>query len=57
MVRDEGFELSRVSKSFSNDILLAISCRETGCVLVTENERDFKRIQTFFQFDFAAPWP
>ncbi|MEP7363670.1 MAG: PIN domain-containing protein [Acidobacteriota bacterium] len=57
MMREEGLEISRVSKSFSNDILLALSCRETGCVLVTENHRDFSRIQKFVQFEFVAPWP
>jgi hypothetical protein len=50
MMRDEALELSRVSRSFSNDILLALSCREAGCVLVTENHRDFSRIQRFFSF-------
>ena len=57
MMRDEGLELARVSKSFANDVLLAISCREAGCVLVTENERDFARIRRFAPFDFVAPWP
>jgi predicted nucleic acid-binding protein len=57
MMRNEGLELSRVSKSFSNDILLALSCMEAGCVLVTENIRDFRRIQKFVRFEFVAPWP
>ena len=57
MMHDEGLELARVSKSFANDILLALSCREAGCVLVTENERDFTRIRRFVPFDFVAPWP
>jgi predicted nucleic acid-binding protein len=57
MAGDEGLELSRVSKSFANDILLALSCRETGCVLVTENRRDFTRIQRIVRFEFVAPWP
>jgi predicted nucleic acid-binding protein len=55
--RAEGMELSRVSKSFSNDILLALSCREAGWVLITENLADFARIQRFTRFDFEAPWP
>ena len=37
MARKEGLEIARVSKSFANDVLLALSCREAGCVLVTEN--------------------
>ena len=57
MMQDEGLEPVRVSKSFSNDILLALSCREAGCVLVTENHRDFTRIQKFLRFEFVAPWP
>lgn len=57
MARDEGLELSRVSKSFANDILLAFSCKEAGCVLVTENRRDFTRIQRLVKFEFVAPWP
>jgi predicted nucleic acid-binding protein len=57
MVRKEGLELARVSKSFGNDILLAASCREAGCVLITDNMRDFSRIGQFLPFDFVAPWP
>ena len=57
MAQTEGLELSRISKSFSNDIVLALSCREFGCVLVTDNERDFRRIQRYVPFDFVKPWP
>ena len=57
MAKEEGLETARVSKSFANDILLALSCRESGCVLVTENVRDFARIQRFTAFDFVTPWP
>jgi len=57
MSRRDGSEIARVSKAFSNDILLALSCREAGCVLVTENERDFQRIRRFIQFEFTKPWP
>jgi predicted nucleic acid-binding protein len=46
-----------VSRSFVNDVLLAMSCRESGVVLVTENVRDFARIAAVRQFDFVAPWP
>ena len=53
----EGLETARFSKAFSNDILLALSCREAGCVLVTDNERDFQRIRRFVQFQFTKPWP
>jgi predicted nucleic acid-binding protein len=57
MARDEGLELARVSKAFANDVLLALSCREAGCVLVTGNTRNFGRIRRFAPFDFVSPWP
>jgi predicted nucleic acid-binding protein len=57
MARQEGLEIACVSKAFANDVLLALSCRETGSVLVTDNERDFQRIRRFVQFDFTKPWP
>ena len=57
MATREGREVARVSKAFANDVLLALSCREAGCVLVTDNERDFQRIRRFVQFDFMKPWP
>jgi predicted nucleic acid-binding protein len=57
MAQQEGLEIGRISKSFANDVLLALSCRETGCVLVTENARDFQRIRRYVQFDFVKPWP
>ena len=57
MARTEGLEIGRVSKSFANDILLALSCREAGCALVTGNERDFQRIRGYVPFDYVKPWP
>ena len=57
MARQEGLAIAGVSKAFANDVLLALSCREAGCVLVTDNERDFQRIRRFVQFDFMKPWP
>ncbi|MEP7345485.1 MAG: PIN domain-containing protein [Gemmatimonadaceae bacterium] len=57
MARKEGLEVGRLSKSFANDILLALSCREAGCVLVTDNERDFQRIHRYAPFDYVKPWP
>lgn len=57
MARKEGIEVGRVSKSFANDVLLALSCREAGCVLVTANDRDFHRIRRYMPFDYAKPWP
>lgn len=57
MVKQDGLELARVSKAFANDILIAVSCREAGCVLITENVRDFSRIRRFIAFEFVTPWP
>jgi predicted nucleic acid-binding protein len=57
MARTDGLEVGRVSKAFANDLLLALSCREAGCVLVTDNERDFTRIRRFVPFEFVGPWP
>jgi predicted nucleic acid-binding protein len=57
LARDEGLELARVSKASGNDVLLALSCREAGLVLVTENERDFARIARLAPFTFVEPWP
>ena len=57
MAQREGLEISRVSKAFANDLMLALSCRESGCVLVTENDRDFSRIRRFIAFEYVKPWP
>ena len=57
MAKQQGLEIPRVSKAFANDVLLALSCREAGCVLVTDNERDFRRIRRFVPFEFIKPWP
>lgn len=57
MARKEGLEVARVSKAFANDVLLAVSCREAGCVLVTDNLRDFRRIRRFVDFEFVSAWP
>lgn len=57
MARTDGLEIGRLSKSFANDVLLALSCREAGCVLVTWNDRDFHRIRRHVPFDYVRPWP
>jgi len=56
LVRREGLELHRLSKAFGNDVLLALSCREAGLVLVTDNGRDFARIARIRNFEFTEPW-
>jgi predicted nucleic acid-binding protein len=57
LVMAEGLDLARVSKAFGNDVLLAITCREHGVCLVTENMRDFARIRRHLRFEFTGPWP
>lgn len=57
LVRD-GLVLGRVERGFVNDLLLAISCLEHGCTLVTGNARDFTRISEHVSgFEFAPPYP
>jgi predicted nucleic acid-binding protein len=50
-------EWGAVSRSFVNDVLLAMTCRESGVVLVTANLADFTRIAAVRHFDFVRPWP
>ena len=57
LVQAEGLELATVSKAFGNDVLLAVTCREHGVCLVTENLRDFTRIRRHLRFEFVGPWP
>lgn len=58
LVLTEGLELRRVPKSFFNDIILAVTCRENGVALVTNNVRDFARIKRVLPtFVFIPPWP
>ncbi len=48
---------STVNRSFVNDVLLAMSCRESGVVLVTRNLKDCARIAAVRAFDYSPPWP
>lgn len=57
LVAEDGLELRRVSKRTVNDIMIALSCREAGVTVVTENEKDFARLRRIVPFDFAPPWP
>ena len=50
-------EWDQVPRSFVNDTLLVMSCREAGVVLVTRNVRDCERIARVSKFDFVPPWP
>ncbi|MHB1327176.1 MAG: type II toxin-antitoxin system VapC family toxin [Gemmatimonadales bacterium] len=57
LAQAEGLALARLTKAFGNDVLLAVTCRESGVCLVTENVRDFARIRRHLQFEYTAPWP
>ena len=46
-----------VTRSFVNDVLLAMACREAGVVLITNNTNDFERIARVRKFDFVPGWP
>jgi predicted nucleic acid-binding protein len=53
----DGLDRGNLPVGFANDVLIAASCRENGLTLITENVRDFRRIQQRLKFDFVAPWP
>ena len=58
LARHERVDLARAPRSLTNDVLIAASCREAGVVLVTDNSRDFTRIQRHLRgFRFVSPWP
>jgi predicted nucleic acid-binding protein len=49
--------LPRENPSFTNDALLATSCREQGITLITR-DADFPRLAPFIPgFRYVAPWP
>lgn len=57
LVRPKSLRAAGVTRSFLNDVVLAMSCREAGATLVTQNLADFERIRRVAPFDFVAPWP
>ena len=57
MVRRHHLDLSRISKSKANDILLAVSCREAGVTVITQNLADFEAINAITHIDFIRAWP
>lgn len=57
MATKERTPLRDIPKSFVNDVLLALTCRDAGVVLVSENLRDLERIQPYVRFDLVTPWP
>ena len=56
--RREHIDLARAPRSLTNDVLIAVSCRQAGVALITDNSRDFSAIQRQLRgFRFVAPWP
>ncbi len=57
LVRPWSMRAASVTRSFLNDVVLAMSCREVGVTLVTRKLADFERIRRVAPFDFVGPWP
>jgi len=51
--RDRKIDRERI-KGLLADILIAVSVRDTGAVLITKNEKDFKLIREVYDFKYAA---
>jgi predicted nucleic acid-binding protein len=51
--RDKKIDRERI-KGLLADILIAISVRDTGAVLITKNEKDFKLIREVYDFKYVA---
>lgn len=44
-------------RSFVNDVLIAVSCREFGLTLMTRNVAHFQRIRQVERFELLTSWP
>ena len=55
--RMKGFAGSLSRRSFSNDILIAVTARDLGATIITENENDFTIIAKTLDIRFTKPWP
>lgn len=53
MGQKHGFETIKKGR-LVNDVLIAISCGKIDAVLLTQNRKDFQRIQEFLKFDFIS---
>lgn len=51
--RDKRTDPERV-KGLLADILIAVSVRDTGAVLITKNEKDFKLIREVYEFKYLT---
>jgi predicted nucleic acid-binding protein len=51
--RDKKVDRERI-KGLLADILIAVSIRDTGAILITKNEKDFKLIKEVYDFKYAV---
>ena len=51
--RDKKIDRERI-KGLLADILIAVSVRDTGAVLITRNEKDFKLINEVYEFKYLT---
>jgi len=51
--RDKKVDRERI-KGLLADILIAVSVRDTGAILITKNEKDFKLIREVYDFKYVA---
>jgi len=56
LFRQDGVPFRDRPRSLVNDILIALTCRENGMTLLTD-DGDFRNIRPFIRgFSFGAPW-
>lgn len=58
LANKERVVLATAPRSFTNDVLIATSCREEKARLITNNHADFTQIKRHLRaFSFYPPWP
>ncbi len=58
LANKERVVLATAPRSFTNDVLIATSCREEKARLITNNHADFIQIKRHLRaFSFYPPWP
>jgi len=51
--RDKKIDRERINRLLA-DILIAVSVRDTGAILITKNEKDFQLISEVYDFKYVA---
>lgn len=54
--REEDFDASGLRR-VQNDLLIALTARDLGCLLVTPNGRDFERLSSYLRGVRVTRWP